>query len=161
MNCKKSLPPLKKQLDAAKTKTKASATTIKKIIGPKGYPAKELLKKVNQPTVEIDNSLSPCDSLAQEVSEYIQNTELKDSLYEAQISLQDSVINVKDLVISASIKQFEKLSTVFDQSIQEQLRLVSENKQLRKQVKRQKRNGKLLAFGTAVLSGLATHYLSQ
>ncbi|MEO7982933.1 MAG: hypothetical protein ABI688_02515 [Bacteroidota bacterium] len=157
----KELSTIKTQLDAAKTKTKKSATTIKKMIGPKGYPAKELLKKVNQPTVEMDNSLSPCDSLAEEVSEYIHDTEFKDSLYEARISIQDNVINVKDSVISASTKQFEKLSMVFDQSIHEQIKLASEYKQLRKQVKWQKRKGKLLAFGTAILSGLATHYLSQ
>src|SRR5258705_3751028 len=88
------------QLSVIKGRTKQKEATIKKIIEPKGYPAKELLKKVNSPSATMDTSLSSCDSLVQEVSEYILENETKDSLYEAQANIQDSIITVKDSVIA-------------------------------------------------------------
>lgn len=155
------LSATKVQLNALKAKTKTKAATIKKMIGPQGYPAKELLKKIDPASVVMDSSLSPCDSLVQEVSEYIKDTELKDSLYEVQAGLQDSIITGKDSVIAIKTSQYSELSTVFDQSVKQQETLFSENKSLQRQVKRQKRKGRLLAIGTAILSGLATHYLTQ
>ncbi|OJW31528.1 MAG: hypothetical protein BGO54_13785 [Sphingobacteriales bacterium 46-32] len=155
------LSATKVQLNAIKAKTKTKAATIKKMIAPQGYPAKELLKKIDPASVVMDSSLSPCDSLVQEVSGYIQDNELKDSLYELQIALQDNIIAGKDSIIAIKTSQYNELSTVFDQSIKQQEILFSENKSLRKQVKRQKRKGRLLALGTAILSGLATHYLTQ
>lgn len=155
------LSATKVQLNAIKAKTKTKAATIKKMIVPQGYPTKELLKKIDPASVVMDSSLSPCDSLVQEVSGYIQDNELKDSLYEVQVILQDNIIAGKDSIIAIKTSQYIDLSTVFDQSVKQQETLFSENKFLRKQVKRQKRNGRLLALGTAILSGLATHYLTQ
>lgn len=155
------LSTTKAQLKAAKTKTKSKAATIKKIIEPKGYPAKELLKKADSFSVVENSSLLPCDSLVEEVTQYMKLNETEDSLYEAQIAAQDSIIEVKDAVIAFKDSAHAALDKVFNQSLQEQDKLLSENRQLRKRLKRQKLKGKLLAFGSAVLSGLVTHYLIQ
>lgn len=151
----------KAELNAVKTKAKSKAATIKKLIEREGYPAKELLKKIDPSTVAIDSSLSLCDSLAQEVSEYIHLNETKDSLYEVQIGTQDNIISGKDSVIAFKTEEHNALNGLFNQSLKEQVRLLSENKQLQKRIKRQKLKGKLLALGTAILSGLATHYVTQ
>lgn len=153
------LKTTKEQLAQIKSKTKQRENSIKKIIEPKGYPAKELLKKVNSPSIAMDSSLSPCDSLAQEVSEYMQENILKDSLFESQIAIQDSVITVKDSVIAFKTELHRGLQSIFSQSLAQQEILTKENIQLRKQFKRQKLRSKLVAIGVTVLSALTAKYL--
>lgn len=149
----------KDQLSAIKTKTKQKEATIKKIIEPKGFPAKELLKKVNSSSLTIDSSLSPCDSLVQEVSEYMQENEVKDSLYELQVSTQENIIITKDSVIGLQSKQHDELQTLFGQSLATQETLTKENVQLRRQFKRQKFRNRLLSIGVTILSGITANYL--
>ncbi len=153
------LKTTKEQLTQIKSKTNQRANNIKKIIEPKGYPAKELLKKVNSPSIAIDSSLSPCDSLVKEVSEYMQENILKDSLFESQIAIQDSVIAVKDSVIAFKTDLHGGLQSLFNQSLAQQETLSKENIQLRKQFKRQKLRSKLVAIGVTVLSALTAKYL--
>lgn len=150
------------ELFSIKIKTKKKEATIKKLIQPKaapGLPAKELLRKVNKSIVAIDSSLSPCDSLAQEVSEYLDDNAIKDSLYEAQASLQDSVIAVKDATITAKDSLYGELKTSFNTSLVQQQFLATENTNLKKQLKRQKRRSKFLTIGATILSAVATNYL--
>ncbi len=151
----------KTQLNDVKAKTKQKEATIKKIIAPKGIPAKELLKKVDPSSVAMGDNLSPCDSLVQEVREYMELSEEKKNYYETYIAIQDSIIEVKDSAIAVKTTEHTTLARLFDHSLDEQQKLFTENNQLRKQFKKEKRKGKLLALGTAVLSGLAAHYLTQ
>ena len=153
------LKTVKDQLSSIKTKTKQKEATIKKIIEPKGFPAKDLLKKVNSPSVTMDTSQSDCDSLMEQVSEYIMENETKDSLYEVQSNIQDSIIVGKDFVIANQAELHQKLQTLFNQSLDQQTSLVNENSQLRKQFKRQKFRNKIFAVGVTILSGFTANYL--
>jgi hypothetical protein len=155
----KELTGIKAQLNAVKPKAKTRATTIKKMIEPKGFPTRDLLKKVESSGMSTDSSLSPCDSLVKEVTGYLEYTELKDSLNESRAVLQDSIIAGKDSIITVKSLQYEGLLNVFNQSVEQQEILLAENKTLQKEIKRQKRKGKLLAIGTAILSAIATNYL--
>lgn len=146
------------ELFTIKLKSKKKEDNIKKLIQPKGLPAKELLKKVGKPAIAIDNNLSPCDSLAEEVSEYIEVNAIKDSLYETKIGLQDSVIAVKDSVINTHVKFNRELKAGFSTSLEQQELLSAENAKLKKKIKRQKRRSKLINIGAMILSGLATNY---
>lgn len=157
---KQALKSTQDQLAMLKTKTKLRETNIKKMIKPKGYPAKELLQKMNSGFV-TDTGLSPCDSLVQEVSVYMQENSLKDSLYEEQIVKQDSLIAGKDSIIENKTKLQQNLQTLFEQSLMQQEILAKENTQLRKKFKRQKFRSKLVTLGVTVLSGLAANYLIQ
>ena len=152
---------VKDQLSVIKGRTKQREATIKKIIEPKGYPAKELLKKVNSPSVTMDSGLSPCDSLVQEVSEYILENQTKDSLYETQANIQDSIITVKDSVIANQNELHGKLQILLNQSLDQQTTLFTENTQLRRQFKRQKVKNRLITIGGMILSGLAANYLTH
>lgn len=148
------------QLALLKSKTKQRETNIKKMIEPKGYPAKELLQKVKPGSVAYTD-LSPCDSLVQEVSVYIQENSLKDSLYEEQIGKQDSLIAGKDSIIENKTRLHQELQSLFEKSLTQQETLVKENTGLRKQFERQKFRSKIIAIGLTVLSGIATNYLIQ
>lgn len=147
------------ELFRIKLKTKERETRIKKLVQPNGLPAKDLLKKVKDSSTGINNNPSPCDSLAAEVSEYIKETVIKDSLYETQIGLQDSVIAVKDSIITHQSKLYSELRTSFLFSLEQQKELISENQLLHKKLKRQKRRSKIISFGMMVLSGAAVNYL--
>lgn len=151
----------KVELKAAKAKAITKANEIKKIIYPPGYPAKELLKKSISLNPVIDSSLQKCDSLALLVSEYLQESEQKDRLYETQINWQDSLLSGKDEIIVLRQSENLNLSVLFKQSLAAQQYLETNNLKLRKKMKRQRSAGKWLALGSAVLSGLTTHYLSN
>ena len=154
------LSTTKGQLAIAKSKSKNREENIKKIIEPKGYPAKEVLQKI-KPASITNTELSPCDSLASEVSEYIQENLLKDSLYDLQITTLDSIIAGKDSVIDVKTRQHQDLQTSFEKSLVQQEILEKTNSQLKKQFKRQKFRSKIVALGITVLSGLAANYIIQ
>ncbi len=146
------------ELFTIKLKSKKKEDNIKNLIQPKGLPAKELLKKVGKSAIAIDNSLSPCDSLAREVSEYIEVNAVKDSLYDTKIGLQDSVIAVKDSVVNTQVKFNQELKANLSTSLEQQEFLSKENAKLKKKLIRQKRRSKLINIGAMILSGLATNY---
>lgn len=144
-------------LDKAKQSSKQKEDKIKKSI-QKGFTAKELLRKVTDTPKEISNP-SSCDSLIQEVNGYIESNEMKDSLYEAHISTQDSIIIQKDSVIELSSKHNDDLKTSFNQSLDQQQVLLNENNLLKKKSKRQKLKQKIISVGLMILSGIGTNYL--
>jgi hypothetical protein len=145
-------------LEQAKLVTKQKEIKIKKIIEPKGYPAKELLQKI-EITPSINNDLSPCDSLITEVHEYIEENHRKDSLYEVQLIQMDSVVTVKDDLIQANEKAYTNLNLLFGQSLTAQGNLIKENKLLQRQFKRQRFKNKLITTGLMILSATAANYL--
>lgn len=147
------------ELFRIKLKTKEREIRIKKLVQPKGLPAKELLQKVKDSSIGINNYSLFCDSLAVEVSEYIKETAVKDSLYEMHIGLQDSVITVKDSIITHQSKLYSELKTSFSLSLEQQKNLISENQLLHKKLKRQKRRSRIISFGMMVLSGAAVNYI--
>ena len=152
------LNTVKEQLVSIKSQTKKRETTIKKILEPKGMAAKDLLEKVGH-SIPVDSSLSPCDSLANEVSEYIEENELKDSLYETQTNKLDSTIAIKDSMIQLKSKMHIDLSNTISKLLNDQETLLRENKTLQKQFKRQKRKSKLVTVGLMILTATAANYL--
>jgi hypothetical protein len=161
-NLMQELSSVKVELISFKLKTKTKEATIKKLIQPKaapGLPARDLLKKVNGSSVSIDSSLSPCDSLAYEISGYIEDNIIKDSLYETQIGIQENVIATMDAVITTKDSLYRDIKSSFTTSLMQQELLAGQNNLLQKQLKRQKRRSKLLTIGTMILSGIATNYL--
>jgi hypothetical protein len=144
-------------LEQAKQVTKQKEINIKKIIEPKGYPARELLEKEDD--ARQANASSPCDSLVTEVIGYIDQNHRKDSLYEDQLIQMDSVVTVKDNLIQASEKAYTNLNLLFDQSLTAQKNLSKENKLLQRQFKRQRFKSKLITAGLMILSATAANYL--
>jgi peptidoglycan hydrolase CwlO-like protein len=154
----KDLNTIKEQLASIKSQTKKRETTIKQILEPKGMAAKDLLAKVAH-SIPVDSSLSPCDSLSNEVSQYLEENTLKDSLYETQMSKLDSTIAIKDSIIQLKNKFHIDLSNTISKLLNDQEALLRENKALRKEFKRQKRKSKLVTIGLMILSATAANYL--
>jgi hypothetical protein len=143
--------------DQAKAKTKQLENKIKKIIEPPGYPAKRLIQKVR--ANEISSDLSPCDSLINVITDYIEENHRKDSIYEQQIIQMDSIVSLKDHLIQTHTQAYTNLHQLFGQSVVNQENLIKENTQLRKQIKRQRFKNKLVTAGLMIISATATNYL--
>jgi hypothetical protein len=156
----KDLSIVKEELASIKSKTKKREATIKKMIEPKGMSAKELLAKVARPD-SVDNSLIPCDSLVHEVSQYIEESAIKDSLYDSQIAKLDSTIAIKDSIIRLDKEMNIQLSNTVSNLLNQHEILFKENKTLRKQFKRQKLKNKLVSVGLMILSATMAIKLSH
>lgn len=156
----KDLGSTKSQLELAKQKARKRETTIKHLIEPQGMPAKELLQIV-QATTLADTSQSPCDSLKQEVTAYMEEAVVKENLYERETSTLDSMITSKDGIITAQRLEKEELNTVMQQSLSQLEQQLNENKTLKKQIKRQKFRNTLKTIGLMIVSGAATYYLNH
>ncbi|TXJ28230.1 MAG: hypothetical protein E6Q24_05470 [Chitinophagaceae bacterium] len=155
------LQSTKAELKAAKSKANTKAAAIKKIINPPGYPAKELIKKSAASSFSENTELQNCDSLTILVSEFLEEAEQKDSLYDTYILQQDSLLTGKDEVIALQESENRNLSFLFKQSLSQQTILEKDNFSLRKKIKRQRSAGRWLAVGSAIITGIATHYLSN
>jgi hypothetical protein len=145
-------------LTQIKKTTSQREKNIKQLIEPKGVSAKVFSENVKTPAQNDSIALS-CDSLKQEVTAYLQENANKDSLYDRQITTMDSVIAIKDTIIQTQTARQEEFNVLFNQSIQQQEILFGENKQLRKQLRRQKAKSTFKTIGLMILSGIATHYL--
>lgn len=168
----KRLSQTKFELQTLKLKNKSKAAAIKKITQPPGYPAHNLLLKVSTPDLQptfgypsqitaTEANNSTCDSLKSLINDYLQEVELKDSLYESVLLQQDSLLAVKDDMITLQSKQLENFSQLLNETLSGQQTLARENSRLLKKLKRHRRGTRLLTLGTALLSGLATHYLTR
>lgn len=156
------LTSVQSELFIIKLKTKSKEASIKKRIQPKttpGLPAKDLLKKAGKPITTIDSSISSCDSLVQEVAEYLEADAVKDSLYETQITLLDSMVAVKDAIIYEKDFLYNELKINFATSLEQQQILASENSLLKKRLKKQKRRSRLFTLGATIIAGIAANYL--
>lgn len=145
-------------LTQVKKSTGQREKTIKQLIEPKGTLAKVFSEKVKAPAPN-DSVVLSCDSLKREIAAYLQENGDKNSLYDRQITTMDSVIAVKDTIIQTQTARQQEFNALFNQSVQQQEILFGENKQLRKQLRRQKVKGTFKTIGLMILSGVATHYL--
>jgi len=112
----------------------------------------------NADTVEL---LANCDTLQQMVVELIENSNFKDSLYEASISNYEDQLKNKDSTIQEQQSLYSSTKNFLNQSLHERQLLEIQNKQLQKQLKRQKLKSKLATAGLLILSGVVVSQLIQ
>jgi hypothetical protein len=93
------------------------------------------------------------------VEQLMQSSSEKDSLYEIAASNLEDQIKNKDSTISLKDKQYNEVKTAFSKSIENSNGLLSQNKLLSKQVKRQKFKSKVLSAALFVLTGAAANYI--
>jgi hypothetical protein len=118
-------------------------------------------KKVQKKALALDSYTIPlfdcppdnCDSLKNEITEYINENHRKDSLYETQISQLDSVVWIKDSIIHVNEGLHNSFREVFDKTIAGHKALQEENRLLRKKEKRRKRKSRLITAGLLIVSG--------
>jgi hypothetical protein len=150
----------KKELAVIKNNTAIRKSSIKKLIDPIGFPARELMKKKNPTNLFIDSTVFPCDSLANQVSEYLVENDIKDSLYDSLVADLERINIMKDSIIATKDSKYNDLTTVLNQSLEQQNQLVQENKRLRRQNKRQPLKNALTAMGAIILGLVGAQYIT-
>lgn len=151
-----SIDNLKTPLKKAKQAVAKRQIRIARIIEPKGYPAKKLIKESDYPHPEVGFK---CDSVINEVSLLIKENNYKDSLYETQLAQYDDLVHTQNLIIQNDSFAYQNLQGLFDEAIERGEILEKENSILRKKMKRQKVKGKLVSIGLIILSGFAANNL--
>jgi hypothetical protein len=105
--------------------------------------------------------VSNCDTLKERITEFIEETNIKDSLCNAEITDLKTVICNQDSAMTVCQNSFTMLKQVTDSSFAMQTRLTDELNRASKPLRREKRKSKLLAAGAMILSGTTTFLLLQ
>ncbi len=105
--------------------------------------------------------VSNCDTLKEKITEFILETNIKDSLCSAEITDLKTVICKQDSAMAVCQNSFMMLKQVTDSSFAMQTRLTDELNRASKQLRRERRKSKLLTTGVIILSGATTFLLLQ
>lgn len=146
----------KTNLSFAKSSVTKRKQVIQRLIEPTGYPATELHRKVS-PAIP-DSTLANCDSLAKEISFFIQESDTKDSMYEKQLNTMDSLVLTQDAIIKNDSVAYHHLTGLFHQAIAHGEVMEETNSQLERKLKRQKVKAKFVSIGLMLITGFATNY---
>lgn len=144
------LTSTKALLKQVKASSKQREYKVKKIIAVNSHQKKD--QSLENYSIPLFNNCI-CDSLKMEVTNYINENNRKDSLYEIQMVTMDSVVRVKDSIIQVNEGFHNSFREIFNKAINEQKILEVENRLLKKKEKRRKLGSKILGGGLLVLSG--------
>ena len=103
--------------------------------------------------------ISNCDSIKENVNRYLSDANVKDSLYDREISELKTVIQNKDSEMAVCDKSFSMLKQVTDSSLAFQNKLTDELKLAERKTKRENIKSKFLSAGVMILSGATTFLL--
>lgn len=116
-------------------------------------------KQSKNKQVRTSETYIDCDSLIVTVGELMESSSEKDSLYERTAINLEKQLAIKDSTISLKNKQYSEAKSAFEKSIESSNELVTQNKVLKKQVRRQKFKGKVLSAALFILTGFAANYM--
>lgn len=103
--------------------------------------------------------LESCDSLVPKMSELVESYRLQDSLCGNTIDILEQQVAAKDSLVQVHEEKYNSLKLNFEKSVLGQQLAIAENKQLHKQIARQKRKGFLTAAIAVIASGLTLRWL--
>jgi len=142
------LTTTKTQLDKAKKKNIVLQNQVYTLLD----------KEYSKDTVEL---LADCDSLKSSVVQLIENSNTKDSIYEAVLHNYESQLQNKDSTIQVQTLLYDSLKISFTESLFQQKELETQAKQLQKQFKRQKFKSKIATAAMFILSGILVNQIIQ
>lgn len=105
--------------------------------------------------------LESCDSLFPKMSEMVESHQLQDSLYKSTILVLEEQLSVKDSLIQVHQDKYKSLKLNFEKSILGQQLTIAENKQLQKQIKKQKRKAFIKTAAAVIVAGVTLAIISR
>ncbi len=105
--------------------------------------------------------ISNCDSIKERATQYITETNIRDSLCDREITDLKTLVQNKDSAMAVCDKSFSMLKQVTDSSLALQTKLSEELKLAERKIKRGKIKSKFLTAGIMILSGATTILLLQ
>lgn len=145
----KELSKAQRQLIATKIKLEQSKFDVVK-----------LLEK-DTTGLSVQQKLNDCDSLKEEVSDYVFWVDSTQCDYETTIKQLTNIVAVKDSEIVVCQISYTKLKSIADDNLQRARRLTEDLETAYKQQRKKQIQNKVLATGFLILSGLTTSLLIQ
>jgi hypothetical protein len=108
---------------------------------------------------QLGDNNNDCDSLIVTVEQLMQSSSEKDRIYEKTTTNLEDQLKNRDSTIILKERQYTDIKSAFDKSLQSSNEVVTLNKQLNKQVKRQKFKSKVLSAALFILTGAAANYI--
>jgi chromosome segregation ATPase len=104
----------------------------------------------------IAQQMNDCDSLKQEVEEYVQYVDSTKIIYESNISELQTLVATKDSELVVCKSSYENLQNIVAENLQRERQLTDDLQTAFKQQRKKVIQNKLLAGGFLLLSGLTT-----
>lgn len=123
----------------------------------------KILSLISESKTITDTSefISNCDSIKERVTQFIAETNIKDSLCNSEITDLKEVIQNQDSAMTVCQNSFSMLKQVTDSSFAFQNKLADELSLANKKLKRERIKSKFLSAGIMILSGATTFLLLQ
>ncbi|MEO6301581.1 MAG: hypothetical protein ABIP51_00285 [Bacteroidia bacterium] len=145
----KALGKTQKQLIATKIKLEQSKFSVVK-----------LLEK-DTAGLSVQQKLNDCDSLKEEVSDYVFWVDSTQSNYETTISQLHTIVAVRDSEIVVCQISYTQLKSISDDNLQRERKLTEDLQTAYKQQRKKQVQNKVLAVGFLILSAVTTSLLIQ
>ncbi|PWV45926.1 hypothetical protein [Chitinophaga sp. S165] len=120
---------------------------------------KQLHQRIEDNAILTDTEerLTNCDSLASLTSDLVVSCMEKDSLYNSLTSALTEQVAIKDSTITAQDQRYNYLQLNYDRNLVQQQILLTDNLDLKKQVKQHRARSKLLSTCLLILGGTVTY----
>lgn len=118
----------------------------------------DVVRFVKKDTVgeSIAQQMNDCDSLKQEVEEYVQYVDSTKIIYESNISELQTLVATKDSELVVCKSSYENLQNIVAENLQRERQLTDDLQTAFKQQRKKVIQNKLLAGGFLLLSGITT-----
>lgn len=103
--------------------------------------------------------LADCDSLKQEVTDYVASVEVQDSLQEKAITELEAIVSNKDSALVSCDNGFQAMANLANSSIQQQQKVEQALQKANKTIKRKTAVTYILTGTTVVLVGITTLFI--
>lgn len=133
-----------KQLIATKIKLEQSKFNVVSLI------------KKDTSGLSVQQKLNDCDSLKEEVSDYVFWVDSTQSDYETAIKQLNNIVAVKDSEIVVCQISYTRLKSISDDNLQRERKLTEDLETAYKQQRKNRIQNKFLAAGFLILSGVTT-----
>jgi hypothetical protein len=122
---------------------------------------KTVEKRIANRPIDTILLVADCDSLRNEVRDYIHSVQQEDSLQQQTIDQQQELIAVKDTAISECNESFNELSRLTEKSISQQQELENRLQKAEKKLKRKAVYNRILAGTTLALVGVTAILITR
>jgi len=136
-----------------KTQKQLIATKIK--LEQSKFDVVNLIEK-DTSGLSVQQKLNDCDSLKEEVSDYVFWVDSTQSDYEATIKQLNNIVAVKDSEIVVCQISYTRLKSISDDNLQRERKLTEDLEIAYKQQRKNRIQNKFLAAGFLILSGITT-----
>jgi len=123
----------------------------------------DVVKLVEKDTagLSVEQKLNDCDSLKEEVSDYVFWVDSTQSDYETTITQLHNIVAVKDSEIVVCQISYTQLKSISDDNLQRERKLTEDLETAYKQQRKKQIQNKVLAVGFLILSGVTTSLIIQ